>query len=233
MTKKVAVIAGIGPGNGSALSRRFAEGGYATALLARRTDLSGPLAKQLPDSKAYACDLTDAANLSQVYRQIAEDLGPIDTLVYNAGNAIWGDVESVSAADFETSWRTNTLGLVLATQQVIPAMRAAGGGNIAVIGATASKRGGPNFAAFASSKAAQYSLAQSMARQLGPAGIHVSYFVIDGVIDLPRTRERFPDNPDDFYLQPADIAATVFNVTQQSRSAWSFELDLRPFGEKW
>ncbi|MEC9341771.1 MAG: SDR family NAD(P)-dependent oxidoreductase [Pseudomonadota bacterium] len=233
MGSKVAVIVGIGPGNGSALARRFAAAGYATALLSRRLETSSALAGELGNSRAYACDATDASAVGEVFQQIRADLGAVDTLVHNAGNAVWGDIESLSPRDFEDSWRVNTLGLVHTAQAVIPDMTATGGGNIAVIGATASKRGGAGFAAFASSKAAQYVLAQSMARHLSPRGVHVSYYVIDGAIDLPRSRQRMPDAPDDFFLQPADIAETVFNITQQPRSAWSFEVDLRPFGEKW
>ena len=233
MTNKVAVIVGIGPGNGSALARRFAAAGYASALLSRTTGASNALAASLERSRAYACDAADEAAVASVTEAIRTDLGPIDTLVYNAGNAVWGDIESLTAADFERSWRVNTLGLVQTVQAALPDMKAAQAGNIAVIGATASKRGGANFAAFASSKASQYVLAQSLARHLGPQGIHVSYYIIDGVIDLPRTRERFSDAPDDFFLQPEDIAETVFNVTQQPRSAWTFEIDLRPYAEQW
>jgi NAD(P)-dependent dehydrogenase (short-subunit alcohol dehydrogenase family) len=112
-------------------------------------------------------------------------------------------------------------------------MKARGRGVIVVIGATASLRGGARTTGFASAKAAQRSLAQSMARDLGPVGIHVSYVVIDGVIDLERTRSRMPDRPDDFFLQPDAIAETVYQLTEQDSSAWSFEVDLRPYAEKW
>ena len=140
---------------------------------------------------------------------------------------------SASGEDLETSWRVNTLGCVIAAKQVIPAMRQAGAGNIDVIGATASLRGGARAAPFASSKAAQRSLAQSMARHLGPDGIHVAYVIIDGVIDLERTRTHMPDKPDDFFLQPAHIAEAVYYLSRQPRSSWTFELDVMPFGEKW
>ena len=133
----------------------------------------------------------------------------------------------------ESSWRTNTLGLLVASQQVIPPMKARASGSIVVIGATASLRGGANSTAFASAKSAQRSLAQSMARRLGPTGIHVSYVIVDGIIDLERTRAARPDIPDEYYLQPDDIAQSVYDLTCQHRSAWTFELDLRPFGEKW
>ena len=112
-------------------------------------------------------------------------------------------------------------------------MKERGQGAIVVIGATASLRGGARTTGFASAKAAQRSLAQSMARGLGPAGIHVSYVVIDGVIDLERTRSRMPDRPDNFFLKPDAIAEAVYQLTEQDSSAWSFEVDLRPYAEKW
>jgi len=101
------------------------------------------------------------------------------------------------------------------------------------IGATASRRGAARTAAFAPAKAAQRSLAESMARSLGPAGIHVSLIVIDGVVDLPRTRQRLPDKPDEFFVRPDDVAATAAFLVGQPRSAWTFELEARPFGETW
>ena len=109
----------------------------------------------------------------------------------------------------------------------------AGRGTILVTGATASLRGGVNFAAFAPAKAAQRSLAQSMARNLGPRGVHVGYVIVDGVIDIPVTRAMLSDRPDDFFLSPDAIAETFWQLAHQDRSAWTFELDVRPFGEKW
>ena len=124
-------------------------------------------------------------------------------------------------------------GLMAAVKAVLPDMRAAGKGNIVVIGATASVKHGANFAAFTAAKAAQRALAQSIAKHVGREGVHVSLVIIDGVIDIPRTREMLPDRPDDFFLKPDDIAQSVFFLTQQPKSAWTFELDVRPFGEKW
>jgi NAD(P)-dependent dehydrogenase (short-subunit alcohol dehydrogenase family) len=112
-------------------------------------------------------------------------------------------------------------------------MKASGKGNIIVIGATASRRGGVRSAAFAPAKAAQRSLAESMARSLWPAGIHVAVVIIDGVVDLPRTRQAMPDKPDSFYVQPDAVAATVYWLSQQPPSAWAFEVEARPFAETW
>jgi NAD(P)-dependent dehydrogenase (short-subunit alcohol dehydrogenase family) len=139
----------------------------------------------------------------------------------------------VSAKDFEQSWRVNTLGAFLASKHVIGPMKKAGHGCIVFIGATASRRGNVKTAAFAPAKAAQRSLAESMARHLWPAGIHVAVVILDGVVDLPRTRKMMPDKPDSFFVKPDDLAESVLRVTQQKRSAWSFEVEARPFGENW
>ena len=233
MSKPVCAVFGVGPGNGEAFARRFSEGGYAVTLMARRGDVIDPLAAELPDAHAYRCDAADAGDIERCFAEINDDMGEVETLIYNAGSGIWGSVEEVSAEDFETCWRINAHGAFVASQQVIPAMKAAGRGNIVMIGATASRRGGAKSAAFAAGKAAQRSLAESMARHLWPAGIHVSLVIIDGVIDLERTRKRMPDKPGDFFLQAADIAETVWQTTRQNRSAWSFEVEARPFGENW
>jgi len=233
MTRPVCVVAGVGPGNGASLARRFAAEGHAVALLARRHEHIDPLAAELPAARAYPCDVSDPAAVATTFAEIGRDLGPVDTLVYNAGSGTWGTIEEVSPADFEASWRVNTLGLLVATQAVIPAMKARGAGNIVVIGATASLRGRARTTAFAAAKAAQRSLAQSMGRHLWPLGVHVSLVIIDGVVDLPSTRARMPDAPDEFFVQPDDVAASVLAVTRQPRSAWSFEVEVRPFGETW
>lgn len=233
MSKPVCVVFGVGPGNGASFARRFSAEGRAVALLARGSDFTTALAAELPDAGAYACDATDPAAIDAVFGEIEAEFGPVETLIYNAGSGIWGTVEEVSPEDFEAAWRTNCLGLYHAARRVIPGMKAAGRGNIFVVGATASLRGGARFTAFASAKAAQRNLAQSMARHLWPDGIHVALLIIDGVIDLPRTRQRLPDKPDEFFLDPDEIAAVVWNTTRQNRSAWSFEVEVRPFRENW
>ena len=233
MSKPVCVIAGVGSGNGTAFAKRFASQGYAVALLARSEDTIKALEGQLNGAKAYSCDLTQEADINTVFGRIRKDLGPVTTLIYNAGGGHFKNIDITTVDDFTSDWQINALGCLLAAKQVIPGMREAGHGNIVVIGATASLTGNAGFTPFASAKAAQRSLAQSMARHLGPQGIHVSYVIIDGVIDLTRTRKAMPDKLDEFFLNPDDIAESVFYLTTQQRSAWTFELDLRPFGEKW
>jgi NAD(P)-dependent dehydrogenase (short-subunit alcohol dehydrogenase family) len=223
----------VGPGNGAAFARRFASEGYAVALLARATELTGKLAGELPGARAYQCDVADAGSVARAFDAIRRDLGDPEVLVYNAGSGVWGTVEDATPADFESAWRVNALGGFLASKQVIPAMKRAGRGSIVFVGATASRKGGPKSAAFSSAKGAQRSLAESMARALWPAGIHVALIVVDGVVDLARTRQRMPDKPDSFFLQPDDVAEVGFRLTQQKRSAWSFEVEARPYGESW
>jgi NADP-dependent 3-hydroxy acid dehydrogenase YdfG len=203
------------------------------ALLARNQDYLRELEGQIPGSKAFVFDVTAVDTAGEVFNRIRSTMAPIEVLVYNAGSGQFGSVDDTTTEAFESSWRVNALGCLACAKEVIPDMRKARAGNIIIIGATASLRGGANFAAFASAKAAQRSLAQSMARHLGPERIHVSYVIIDGVVDLERTRKMMSDKPDDYFLKPEHIADSVFFLTRQPRSAWTFELDLRPFGEKW
>jgi len=227
------VVAGVGPGNGASFTRRFSSAGYQVAMLARNEAYLDELGGEVADSHAIVCDVQDPAAVREAFDRVHKTLGPVDVLIYNAGAGEWASVEETQIEGFESSWKTNALGLLVAAQQVIPAMKERGQGAIVVIGATASLRGGARTTGFASAKAAQRSLAQSMARGLGPAGIHVSYVVIDGVIDLERARSRMPDRPDNFFLKPDAIAEAVYQLTEQDSSAWSFEVDLRPYAEKW
>jgi NAD(P)-dependent dehydrogenase (short-subunit alcohol dehydrogenase family) len=231
--KPVCAVVGVGPGNGAAFARRFAREGYAVALLARSTSLSRDLAAELGDARAFECDVTDASSVARAFASIKAELGEVEVLVYNAGSGVWGSVEDVSAEQLDAAFRVNTLGCFLAAREVIPAMKRAGKGSILIVGATASRRGGAKTAAFAPAKAAQRSLAESMAKHLWPAGIHVAIVIIDGVVDLPGTRQRMPDKPDAFFVKPNDVADVAFRLTEQRPSAWSFEVEARPFGEVW
>jgi NAD(P)-dependent dehydrogenase (short-subunit alcohol dehydrogenase family) len=233
MTNRVCVVTGVGPGNGAAFSRRFAAEGYRVAMLARSQDQLRRLEAEISQSRGFPTDVTDRQAVHETFGRIRAELGPVDVLVHNAGSGMFGPFVDTRPEQLEQSWRTNTLALLLCAQEAVTDMQRVGRGAIIVIGATAALRGGANFAAFASAKAAQRSLAQSMARSLGPAGIHVAYLVIDGVIDIPRTRSMFADRPDEFFLKPDRIADTVYHLAAQDPSAWTFELDLRPYGEKW
>jgi NAD(P)-dependent dehydrogenase (short-subunit alcohol dehydrogenase family) len=230
---KVAVVAGVGPGNGSALARRFSAGGYAVAMLARTRAALDPLEREIQGTRGFECDVASAQSVARAFSRIKSELGPVTTLLYNAGSGVFADVESITAEQFEQSWRVNAYGAFLCARQVIADMKAARNGSIVFIGATASRRGGPRTAAFAPAKAAQRSLAESMARSLWPAGIHVSLIIVDGVVDLPRTRQMMPDKPDSFFVKPAGVAEIAYGLTCQDPSAWSFEVEARPFGESW
>jgi NAD(P)-dependent dehydrogenase (short-subunit alcohol dehydrogenase family) len=229
----VCVVIGIGPGNGAAFARRFAGDGYAVALLARSTEVSAALASTLPGARVWACDVAEPAAVDRVFGEIEAELGAPEVVIYNAGSGVFGTLDDVSAADFEAAWRVNAFGGFVVGKRVAPAMRRAGRGSIVFVGATASRRGGARAAAFAPAKMAQRALAESMARHLWPAGIHVCLIVLDGVVDLPRTRQRMPGKPDEFFVKPDDVAATAAWLVQQPRSAWSFEVEARPFGEAW
>jgi NAD(P)-dependent dehydrogenase (short-subunit alcohol dehydrogenase family) len=233
MKKPVCAVVGVGPGNGAAIARRFHAQGYAVALLARSTELTSALAKELDGARAYVCDVADEGSIVKAFAALSSELGPVEVLVYNAGSGVWGTIEDISSKDFEQSFRVNTLGAFVTSKQVIGPMKQAGKGSIVFIGATASRRGNVKTAAFAPAKAAQRSLAESMARYLWPAGIHVAVVILDGVVDLPRTRKMMPDKPDSFFVSPTELAESVWQLTQQKRSVWSFELEARPFGETW
>lgn len=234
MKQPLCVVVGVGPGNGAAFASRFIKEGYQVALLARNSDFIDKLKQELGDkAHAYTCDVSDSLVVQRVVKQIQNDLGEIDVVIYNAGSGSWGNVEEIEPEAFEASWRVNTLGLFIVSRAVIPGMKKRKQGKIIVIGATASRRGGINTAAFAPAKAAQRSLTESMAKYLWPYGIHVALIIIDGVVDLPRIREHMPDRGDSFFVKPTDVANTAFWLTEQPSSAWAFEVEARPFGEVW
>jgi NAD(P)-dependent dehydrogenase (short-subunit alcohol dehydrogenase family) len=229
----VCVLVGAGAGNGAAFARRFGQGGYRLALLARRREPMQVLTDEVPGSKAYVCDATSPAEVEATFARIRAELGPPEVLIYNASSRDFGDIDRTGPEAFERAWRINAFGCLLTVKQALRDMRGQQKGSILIIGATASWKGTAGFTAFASAKAAQRSLAQSLARKLGPEGIHVAYVIIDAVVDMPASREMFPDRPDHFFARPEDIAESVYFLARQPRSAWTFELDLRPFGEQW
>ncbi|MEZ4337123.1 MAG: SDR family oxidoreductase [Sandaracinaceae bacterium] len=229
---RVAVVVGVGPGLGTALARRFHEEGYAVALLARRGVSIEALAAELPGSLAVPCDVTDDESVARAITRITERLGPPDVVVYNAGKGIWGRPLEVGIEDLETCLAVNAVGLLRVGRSVLPVMRDRGG-VLLVIGATASRRGAAGATVFAAAKAAQRSIAQSMARAYGSDGVHVCLLVVDAVIDEPVARGMFADRADDRFARPEEIAETAVGLTRQPRSAWTFELEVRPFNEPW
>lgn len=233
MGAPVCLISGVGPGTGSALARRFAEGGYRLALLARNEERIAALAQELPGAKAYRCDVSDAAQVEDAASAVERDLGSPSVVIHNAVGGAFGRFSEIDPQILNRNFQVNTMGLLYLARRFTPAMTQAGDGAIVATGNTSALRGKPGFAGFAPTKAAQRILAEAIARDLGPQGVHVAYVVIDAVIDLEWTRKRWPDRPDDFFIKPRAIADEIWHVVHQDRSAWSFNVEIRPFGEAW
>jgi NAD(P)-dependent dehydrogenase (short-subunit alcohol dehydrogenase family) len=232
-TNPIAVVTGVGPGTGAALVRRFSNGGYRVAMLARNRDRLGKLEREVANAHAYACDVTDEAQLDSAIEAIRADLGTPSVLIHNAVGGAFGNFMEIDPTVLNRNFQVNTMALLYLARRLAPAMVAAGDGAIIASGNTSALRGKANFAGFAPTKAAQRILAESIARELGPKGIHVAYVLIDAVIDLEWTRKRFPEAPDEFFIKPAAIADEVWHVAHQDRSAWSFNVEVRPFRETW
>jgi short-subunit dehydrogenase len=233
MTAPVCLIAGVGPGTGSALARKFAVGGYRLALLARSEERLAALEKELPNARGYRCDVSDPAQVEATASAVERDLGSPAVLIHNAVGGAIGTFLEIDPAILNRNFQVNTMGLLYLARRFAPTMVSAGKGAIIATGNTSAWRGRPDRAAFAPTKAAQRILAEAMARELGPKGVHVAYVVIDAVIDLEWTRKRYPDRPDEFFIKPPAIADEIWHVAHQDRSAWSFNVELRPFGETW
>ena len=233
MTAPVCLISGVGPGTGSALARRFAEGGYRVALLARNEGRLAALEKELLSAKGYRCDVSDAAQVEAAASAVERDLGNPDVVIHNAVGGAFGTFLEIDPQILNRNFQINTMGLLYLARRFAPAMVGAGKGAIIATGNTSALRGKPGFAGFAPTKAAQRILAEAMARDLGPKGVHVAYLIVDAVIDLEWTRKRWPDRPDDFFIKPKAIADEIWHIAHQHRSAWSFNVELRPFGESW
>ncbi|MEE9254485.1 MAG: SDR family NAD(P)-dependent oxidoreductase [Pseudomonadales bacterium] len=233
MSDPVCLVTGVGPGTGVAICRRFADGGYRVAMLARRLERLRSFETDIDGATAYEADVTDRDRLEEVLDRVHEELGTPTVIVHNAVRGTFGNVMEIEASDLEQNFRVNVLGLLHLTQLGVPAMIDGDGGAIIVTGNTSARRGRGNFAGFAPTKAAQRILAESMARHLGPQGIHVAYLIIDAVIGSPRTRERMSERDETFFTKPSAIADTVWQLAHQDSSGWSFEVDLRPFTEQW
>lgn len=234
-TKPVAVVVGVGAGLGAALARRFAEG-YAVALVARSDEVSGAVAKEIRVAGGVALpvksDATDVAQVAAAYERIARELGTPGVLVYNGGRRPFGTVVNTSPEEFEATWRGHTFGAFLWSRQVAPAMIERKKGAILFTGATAGVKPGASSVAFGPAKFAVRGLAQAMARDLHPQHVHVAYVNVDGAIDMPTVRQLLPHVQDEDLLKPAAIAETFWFLAHQDPSAWTHEIDVRPFKEK-
>ncbi len=232
MNDKIAAVLGVGPGLGAAIARRFARGGYAVALMARNEAGLSELREEIEAgggrSLTVAADATDPASVEAAFGRVREELGDPEVLVYNAGAFQVGGILEVTPEQFDRCFKANCAGAFYAARQVLPAMREAGRGTVLLTGATASLRGSARFAALATGKFGLRALAQSMAREFGPQGVHVAHVVVDGQIDTPRVREMSPGREGHTMLSPAAIAETYWQLHTQDPTAWTLELDLRP-----
>lgn len=240
MTGTVLVLgAGAAAGVGGALVRRFAAGGHHVIAAGRTQEKVDALAEAVRadggSAEGFRVDVTSEAEQDALFAR-ADALGPIASVIYNAGNNAIIPFESLDAATLESFWRSGPLGAFIAAKRAMPRLAEAGG-SMLFTGASASMRGRPNFAHFASSKAGLRMLAQALAREYGPKGVHVAHVIVDGIIDGEIVRTRFGEYLDklgeDGSLSPDAIAEAFWYLHNQPRSAWTHELDLRPFSENW
>ena len=229
---KVAAVLGVGPGLGAAIARRFAGEGFAVALMARNEESVAALREETEDSGGEALsvttDATDPDSVAASFERVRDELGDPEVFVYNAGAFQMGGILELSPERFDKCFKANCAGAFYGAQQVLPAMVEEGSGTILLTGASAALRGRARFSALAVGKFGLRALAQSMAREFGPQGIHVSHVIIDGQINTPRMREMAPDREEHTLLSPDAIAETYWQLHSQDRTAWTLELDLRP-----
>jgi len=240
-SKGVALVVGAGDATGGAIARRFAIGGYTVCVTRREAPKLQPLLDAIRGSQGtahgFASDARNEKEVIALVERIENDIGPIEVLAFNAGVNARASILDETADRYFKIWETNCLAAFLNGREVAKRMAARGRGTILFTGATASLRGSANFAAFAGAKAALRALAQSMARELGPKNIHVAHVVVDGGIDTEFIRTNFPERyamkAQEGILNPEHIAQNYWYLHQQPRDAWTFELDLRPWMERW
>jgi NAD(P)-dependent dehydrogenase (short-subunit alcohol dehydrogenase family) len=224
-----ALIVGSGSGFSTSLARLLAREGFKVALAARNTEKLASLCEST-GAAAFACDATDADQVAQLFQDVERKMGAPDVVIYNASARSRGPFVSLVASEVEQAIRASAFGGFLVAQEAAKRMLSKGHGAILFTGASASVKGYAQSAPFAMGKFALRGLAQSMARELAPLGIHVAHFIIDGGIRNPGRSEP-PENPDSM-LDPDAIAANYLHVLRQPRSAWTWEMELRPWVEK-
>ena len=232
--KPVAMVVGVGPGLGFALVERFARAGMAVAMAARQAGRLEQLLAERPvdGARAYACDAADRAQVDRLFEQVQTELGTPELVTLNAGSFQPGSVLDIDPSEFERCWRIGCFAGFLVGKAAARLMVRDGRGTILFTGATASLRGSANFANLAVPKFGLRALAQSMARELGPKGVHVAHVIIDGQIFSERYQHLEAQRGPDSLLRPEAIAETYYQLHLQPRSAWTHELDLRPWIEK-
>ena len=241
MTETVVILgAGAPNGLGGALARRFGREGPHVIVSGRTLEKVETVAEQVRgaggSAEAVAVDVTSEADQDRLFA-LASAKGPVAAVLFNAGNNAMIPFETLTAEQFEDFWRVGCFGGFLTAKRAAPLLAAQGRGSLIFTGASGSLRGKPLFAHFASAKAALRNLAQALAREYGPKGVHVAHVIIDGVVDGDRARAGFKDYLDSLgaegALDPDAVAESFWAVHSQNRSAWTHELDLRPFKENW
>jgi NAD(P)-dependent dehydrogenase (short-subunit alcohol dehydrogenase family) len=240
MTNGVALVVGAGDATGGAIARRFAREGYATCVTRRSLDKLQPLLDRIKaeggTAHGFASDARQEEEVVALIEKIESTVGPIEVLVFNIGANVPCSILDETARKYFKIWEMACLGGFLNGREAARRMVTRGKGTIIFTGATASLRGSANFAAFAGAKHALRALAQSMARELGPRGIHVAHVIVDGAIDTAFIRDNFPERyklkDQDGILNPDHIADSYWMLHTQPRDAWTHELDLRPYMEK-
>ena len=232
VAKEVAIVIGAGPGLGAALCRRFVKAGMLVAAATRDKERATAVAKQA-GARGYGCDAGDEKSVLDLFAAVNRDFGEPTVVVYNAGAFLPRAVIDTSAEEFERCWRIGCFGGFLVGREAARTMVPKGRGSILFTGATASLRGGANFVNLAVGKFGLRAVAQSMARELGPKGVHVAHVIIDGQIAAEHrpgrsARDRAPDS----MLQDDSIAEAYWQLHSQPRDAWTLEMDLRPWVEK-
>jgi NAD(P)-dependent dehydrogenase (short-subunit alcohol dehydrogenase family) len=229
MHKRVAIVAGVGPGLGAALVRKFVGEGCRVGMFARSAQFIGKLAAELgPQVLAVPTDISNAKQVAAGFGKVRQQLGPVQILIAHASGSVGEGLMKTTPDQFERSWRVAVLGAFLCAREAVPDMLKKGKGAIIFTGATSSVRGRGGAVAFSSAKFAVRGLAQSLAVELWPKGIHVAHVIIDGVIDTPKVRRTYKPSAKEPLLKPEAIADAYWNLIQQDRSAWSLEIDLRP-----
>lgn len=232
---RTAVVTGVGSGLGAALVRKLVIEGYRVGMLARSKEYLRSLEQELNTkdtvSLGISTDISDRLQVQHGFQQIRDTFGPIEVLINHAGSAAWKEFMILTPEDFERSWRVCAYGSFVCSQEVVPDMIRLQHGTILFSGATSSIRGRKGAAAFSSAKFAVRGLAESLARELWPYNIHVAHLIIDGAIDSPDLHQQEALPSAEPLLNPNDMAESYWNLVQQPQSAWSLELDLRPFNE--
>ena len=236
MNGKVAAVLGVGPGLGASVAHRFAREGFAVALMARSEESVAGAREEIESDGGTALpvptDATDPASIASAFETIRADLDDAEVFVYNAGAFEMGGILEIEPERFEECFRANCAGAFYAAREVLPAMVERGRGTILLTGATAALRGSARFSALAVGKFGLRALAQSMAREFGPQGVHVAHVIIDGQINTPRVRGMYPDREEHTMLSSDAIAETYWQLHSQDPTAWTLELDLRPSVER-